>query len=162
MFYSFFFMGAFGVEMTIIVLSYITFGVLIGNNFLLLTGMTAVAMVLFLIEGILLLSKFNPKRKNIQIQGKVEETFEMDERRHIQKIVKIICIFFSIAFIVTTISYWALSLVLHSEIYYLGIVAVALLFPFLISIAFVMAVSAKNTIDKEIEREEKESSAELP
>lgn len=154
MFYSFFFMGAFGAEVTIIVLSHLTFGVLIENNFLFLTGITAAAMVLFLIEGMLLLNKSNPKRRRTPIQDTIEETFEMVERRHIEKIVKITCIVFTIAFVATTILYWSIALVFHSEIYYLGIVAVALLFPFLLSIVFVMVVSAKRTIDEEIEREE--------
>ncbi len=59
MFYSFFFMGAFGAEIAIIVLSYLINGIVIETSFLFLTGMTAVAMVLFLIEGILLYRKLN-------------------------------------------------------------------------------------------------------
>jgi hypothetical protein len=60
MFYSFFFMGAFGAEIAIIVLSYLINGLVIETSFLFLTGMTAVAMVLFLIEGILLYKKVSP------------------------------------------------------------------------------------------------------
>jgi hypothetical protein len=60
MFYSFFFMGAFGAEIAIIVLSYLINGIVIQTSFLFLTGMTAVAMVLFLIEGILLYKKVSP------------------------------------------------------------------------------------------------------
>jgi len=60
MFYSFFFMGAFGAEIAIIALSYLITGIVIETSFLFLTGMTAVAMVLFLIEGILLYKKVSP------------------------------------------------------------------------------------------------------
>jgi hypothetical protein len=59
MFYSFFFMGAFGAEIAIILLSYLIKAIVIQVSFLFLTGMTAVAMVLFLIEGILLYRKLN-------------------------------------------------------------------------------------------------------
>ena len=61
MFYSFFFLGAFAAEMTIILLSYLINGLVIQVSFLFLTGMTGVAMALFLIEGILLHKKLNPK-----------------------------------------------------------------------------------------------------
>ena len=64
MFYSFFFLGAFGAEIAIIVLSYIITGIVIETSFLFLTGMTAVAMVLFLIEGILLYRKVNSNHAN--------------------------------------------------------------------------------------------------
>jgi hypothetical protein len=60
-FYSFFFMGALAAEIAIIVLSYLMSGVVIQVSFLFLTGMTGVAMALFLIEGILLYRKLNPK-----------------------------------------------------------------------------------------------------
>jgi len=60
-FYSFFFMGALGAEITIILLSYLMSGIVIQVSFLFLTGMTGVAMALFLIEGILLYRKLNPK-----------------------------------------------------------------------------------------------------
>lgn len=57
MFYSFFFVGAFGAEIAIILLSYIIPELVIETSFLFLTGITAVAMMLFLIEGILLQRK---------------------------------------------------------------------------------------------------------
>ena len=63
MFYSFFFMGAFGAEIAIIMLSYLINGVAIEVSFFFLTVMTGVAMVLFLIEGILLHRKVNPKER---------------------------------------------------------------------------------------------------
>ena len=64
MFYSFFFMGAFGAEIAIILLSYLINGIIIETSFLFLTGMTAVAMVLFFIEGTSLNRKTQPKRDN--------------------------------------------------------------------------------------------------
>jgi hypothetical protein len=60
-FYSFFFMGAFSAEIAIIALGYLVGGLVIETSFLFLTGMTAVAMVLFLIEGISLRRKIKPK-----------------------------------------------------------------------------------------------------
>jgi hypothetical protein len=60
MFYSFFFMGAFGAEIAIIILSSLIDGMVVETSFFFLTGMTAVAMILFLIEGILLYKKVNP------------------------------------------------------------------------------------------------------
>jgi hypothetical protein len=57
MFYSFFFIGAFGAEIAIIVLSYLIADLVIETSFLFLIGMTAVAMVLFFIEGALLRRK---------------------------------------------------------------------------------------------------------
>jgi hypothetical protein len=59
MFYSFFFVGAFGAEIAIILLSYLVPWMIIETSFLFLTGMTAVAMILFFIEGILLRRKSN-------------------------------------------------------------------------------------------------------
>ena len=59
MFYSFFFIGAFGAEIGIILLSYLVPWLVIETSFLFLTGMTAVAMVLFFIEGVLLRRKLN-------------------------------------------------------------------------------------------------------
>ena len=59
MFYSFFFIGAFGAEIAIILLSYLIAGLVIETSFLFLTGMTAVAMILFFIEGVLLRRKLN-------------------------------------------------------------------------------------------------------
>ena len=61
MFYSFFFMGAFSAEIAIIALDYLVGGLVIETSFLFLTGMTAVAMVLFFIEGISLHRKIKPK-----------------------------------------------------------------------------------------------------
>ena len=60
MFYSFFFLGAFGAEIAIIMLSSLIDGIVVEISFFFLTGMTAVAMILFLIEGILLYKKVNP------------------------------------------------------------------------------------------------------
>ena len=57
MFYSFFFIGAFGAEIGIILLSYLVAGLVIETSFLFLTGMTAVAMVLLFVEGVLLRRK---------------------------------------------------------------------------------------------------------
>ena len=57
MFYSFFFVGAFGAEIAIILLSYVIARLVIETSFLFLTAMTAVAMLLFLIEGALLRRK---------------------------------------------------------------------------------------------------------
>jgi hypothetical protein len=59
MFYSFFFIGAFGAEITIILLSYLVPWLVIETSFLFLTAMTAVAMVLFFIEGVQLRRKLN-------------------------------------------------------------------------------------------------------
>jgi hypothetical protein len=61
MFYSFFFLGAFAAEITIIILSYLIKSIVIQVSFLFLTGMTAVAMIIFLIEGLLLYRKLNPR-----------------------------------------------------------------------------------------------------
>ncbi len=57
MFYSFFFIGAFGAEIAIIALSYLVTELVIETSFLFLTGMTAVAMILFFIEGAFLRRK---------------------------------------------------------------------------------------------------------
>jgi hypothetical protein len=59
MFYSFFFIGAFGAEIAIILLSWLVPWLVIETSFLFLTGMTAVAMVLFFVEGVLLRRKSN-------------------------------------------------------------------------------------------------------
>ena len=61
MFYSFFFLGAFAAEITFILLSTLINGIVIQVSFYFLTGMTAVAMALFLLEGIALYRKLNPK-----------------------------------------------------------------------------------------------------
>ena len=61
MFYSFFFLGAFAAEITIILLSALIKGFMVQASFYFLTGMTGVAMTLFLLEGIALYRKFNPE-----------------------------------------------------------------------------------------------------
>ena len=58
LFYSFFFMGAFGAEITISLLGFLGFGFVPDISFLYLTVMTAVAMCLFLFEGTSLNKKF--------------------------------------------------------------------------------------------------------
>ncbi len=63
-FYSFFFMGAFAAEVGIIILSFLIKGLVIQASFLFLTAITAVAMVLFLAEGIALYRKTKPKSGN--------------------------------------------------------------------------------------------------
>jgi repressor of nif and glnA expression len=60
-FYSFFFMGAFSAEIAIILLSYLVGNVVVETSFLFLTGMTAIAMALFLAEGLSLGRKSKPK-----------------------------------------------------------------------------------------------------
>jgi hypothetical protein len=62
MFYSFFFIGAFGAEIAIILLSCLVPWLVIQTSFLFLTGMTAVAMVLFFVEGVLLRRKLNTQK----------------------------------------------------------------------------------------------------
>jgi hypothetical protein len=66
MFYSFFFLGAFAAEIMIIVLSYLIKSIVIQASFLFLTGMTGVAMILFLIEGLLLYRKLNLKHTELR------------------------------------------------------------------------------------------------
>ncbi len=61
MFYSFFFLGAFAAEISILLLSILIKDIVVQVSFLFLTGMTGAAMVLFLIEGLLLQRKLNPK-----------------------------------------------------------------------------------------------------
>jgi hypothetical protein len=61
LFYSFFFMGAFSAEIAIIFLTYFIKNLVIETSFIFLTGMTAVAMILFLVEGIILRGKMNAK-----------------------------------------------------------------------------------------------------
>ena len=60
MFYSFFFLGAFAAEIAIILFSIIK-DVVIQVSFLFLTGMTGIAMALFLIEGSQLYRKITPR-----------------------------------------------------------------------------------------------------
>ncbi len=64
LFYSFFFMGAFSAELAVVFLSYAIIGLVIEISFLFLTAITAVAMVLFFIEGLLLYRKTTPKNRN--------------------------------------------------------------------------------------------------
>ena len=65
MFYSFFFMGAFASEVSIILLSFLIKDLVIQSSFFFLTGMTAVAMVLFFVEGTVLYRKIRPKNNNV-------------------------------------------------------------------------------------------------
>ena len=51
LFYSFFFMGAFGAELAILAFGFFVFGSFPDISFIYLTVMTAVAMALFLYEG---------------------------------------------------------------------------------------------------------------
>jgi hypothetical protein len=66
MFYSFFFLGAFVAEIAIILLSFLIKSIVIQVSFLFLTGMTAVAVIIFLIEGLLLYRKLNPKHTELR------------------------------------------------------------------------------------------------
>jgi hypothetical protein len=66
MFYSFFFLGAFAAEIMVIVLSYLIKSIVIQVSFLFLTGITGVAMILFLIEGIMLYRKLKPKHTELR------------------------------------------------------------------------------------------------
>jgi len=61
LFYSFFFIGAFTTEISIILLSLAVKSLVIEVSFLFLTGMTFVAMLLFILEGLTLYRKLNPK-----------------------------------------------------------------------------------------------------
>jgi len=74
MFYSFFFMGALGSEITIVLVSYLTGAFAIETSFIFLTGMTAVAMILFLIEAISLRRKLNNKRQTLESERKEDES----------------------------------------------------------------------------------------
>jgi preprotein translocase subunit SecG len=72
-FYSFFFMGAFGAEITVIALGYLVSGLVIETSFLFLTGMTAIAMILFFVEATSLRRKINHKRQKDNLEKKEEE-----------------------------------------------------------------------------------------
>lgn len=61
-FFSLFFVGALSAEITIIMISYFITGWVIETSFFFLIGMTALAAVLFLLEGLSLNKKINPKR----------------------------------------------------------------------------------------------------
>ena len=65
MFYSFFFMGVFTAEITIILLSLILKNLIIETSFWFLTAITAIAMLLFLKESIGLYRKLNPKQPKL-------------------------------------------------------------------------------------------------
>ena len=56
------FLGAFAAEVGIILLGFLIKDLVIEISFLFLTVMTAVAMILFLFEGLALYRKLNPKR----------------------------------------------------------------------------------------------------
>ena len=57
LFYSFFFIGAFGAEITSILFNFLVFNSIPDISFIYLTGMTAIAMILFIYEGISLNKK---------------------------------------------------------------------------------------------------------
>jgi len=61
MFYSFFFIGAFAAEISIILFSLFINNAIIDVRFIVLVGITFVAMILFSIEGLKLYRKLNPK-----------------------------------------------------------------------------------------------------
>ena len=63
MLYSFFFMGAFSAEIMIMLFAYLFGNMAIETSFIFLTGMTAVSMILFFIEGTLLRRKINSKSR---------------------------------------------------------------------------------------------------
>ena len=57
MIYSFFFLGAFGAEIGVILLSFLFTDIVLGIPFLSLTGLTFLEMMLFFIEGSVLRKK---------------------------------------------------------------------------------------------------------
>jgi len=61
MFYSFFFIGAFAAEISIILFSLFINNAIIDVRFIVLMGITFVAMILFSMEGLKLYRKLNPK-----------------------------------------------------------------------------------------------------
>jgi DNA-binding transcriptional ArsR family regulator len=73
LFYSFFFMGALGSEITIVLVSYLTGAFVIETSFLFLAGMTAIAMILFFIEAVSLRRKINHKRHKDDSERTLEE-----------------------------------------------------------------------------------------
>jgi hypothetical protein len=79
---------------------------------------------------------------------------KLESKRHIEKSIKFGCIIFSVAFVIAATSYYVLNYIYSIEVYYLGITSLALLFPFLLSIAYFMIVSAKRALDKGVERNE--------
>ena len=64
LFYSFFFMGAFGAEVAILLFGFLGFGLVPDISFIYLTVMTAIAMCLFLFEGTSLNKKFKNKNQD--------------------------------------------------------------------------------------------------
>jgi hypothetical protein len=62
MFYSFFFIGAFAAEVSIILLSLVIKSLVIETSFLFLTVMNFVTLLLFIIEGFAMYRKLNSKR----------------------------------------------------------------------------------------------------
>jgi hypothetical protein len=59
-----------------------------------------------------------------------------------------------VAFAIAATSYYVLNYIYSIEVYYLGLTSLALLFPFLLSIACFMVVIAKRALDKGVERNE--------
>ena len=76
----------------------------------------------------------------------------MYENLHFEKAIKTSCIGVSTAFFTTLTAYWVLDLIFHIEVYYVGMAMLVLLAPFLLSIAYAMALYAKRALDKGIER----------
>ena len=62
MFYSFFFLGAFAAEVSIILLSLVIKDLVVEVSFLFLTVMTLATMLVFIFEGLVLHRKLKPKR----------------------------------------------------------------------------------------------------
>jgi len=62
MFYSLFFIGAFAAEVSIILLSFVIESLVVEAGFLFATVITLVSMLLFVMEGVKLHRKLNPKR----------------------------------------------------------------------------------------------------
>ena len=73
LFYAFFFMGALASEVAIILFGFLTGAVFIETSFLFLTGMTALAMFLFLFEAASLNRKISQKRPIVNSERKEED-----------------------------------------------------------------------------------------
>jgi hypothetical protein len=73
LFYSFFFIGAFAAEIIIILSSFLTGAMFIETSFFFLTGMTALAMVLFFVEATSLSRKINQKRHTVEPEKEEQE-----------------------------------------------------------------------------------------
>ncbi len=67
LFYSFFFMGAFGAEVAILLFGFFVSGLVPDVSFVYLTVMTAVAMAIFLFEGTSLNRKIKHKNREKQL-----------------------------------------------------------------------------------------------